>query len=646
MTAGAYGFSLHAANHTFDEKDRIPKPVVDHLTSVAGSIAMGKILYDGDAQPGDASLQDKLEMVEAGVNTVGNIVSAASSIYDAVGPAVYRYVHADGTPLKVPGVEKSTVPGTHPYIRAKRLASTGSVGQPQCKLRKSIGGSTSAVIGSSALVSAGEQRAMPLKMKLGKQMVAKDSLANLFSYVNGRGTVVSEFGGWMESPINARNTTWQIFRHNLSNEDNKPTINGIYGAAYKILVPAAGSLEPVPGNPPSLNVDFANPYHAVGKNDTWFAPLNRSDYEDMSWNLNKLKFINDINQSFATDAKLLQGEAQAGTGGESGLHRQHSLLYQNNLTPATVNPQGQIQSQLRPQYNMVFNSGSCSYDFMNKGDGPLKAIVSVWRVKKHHVMSNDPETYNMSGSSQMPVPAPFNTYRGIPGQLYTGIGQGYNDSMKAKLGTDQMNGKDPLYSDVWEDPNTPFLPVTRYTHASDMPCKEVSRFEFALASGSRRNLTVEFGGEIYDPTTVQQRTGTYNGTLDELFPEIVDQFSYIVCISTAGCRVSRGYDPANQTSTDTDASYRLGDMVSGSMLQWKARYVEKLGAVAYKKPKRNNITVSGMIEQYGGTGSSLITGEKPVTMLPQSSAVRQPPTYDGTGAKVTSSASHLSNKVG
>jgi hypothetical protein len=293
----------------------------------------------------------------------------------------------------------------------------------------------------------------------------------------------------------------------------------------------------MPGNPGSANVDSNNPYRNVGKNDTWFSPLNRSDYEDMSWNLNKLKFMNDINQSFPPDAPLMKENA----------HRQHSDLYQNNLAPSTgdnSNPPYAVTSQLRPQFNMVFNTGSVSYDFMNKGDGPLKAIVCVWRVKKGQVMSNNIDVYNPQGTAPMPVPSSYNNYRGVPGQLFTGIGQGYRDSMLAKFGTDSLNGIMPAAEDVWEDPNQPFLPVTRYAHQSDLPCKEVSRFEFALASGARRNVTIDFGGDIYDPTTIQQRRNTYGAAINVLYPEIIDGHSYIICISTAGTRNSRAYNAA------------------------------------------------------------------------------------------------------
>ena len=178
MTAGAFGYGNR--NRVPDDKDRIPEDVAVHLGKVAltSSIIMGKTLYDGDPQESGSTLQDKLEMLEAGVRVTGEIVGGVKNIWNQM---PHRdYVHEDGAPLKVPGVEKDTSgKGEHPYVRAKRLAATGPVGQSQTKLRKSIGGNASGVIGASALVAAGEQRAMPLKMKLGKQMVAKDSVRKL-----------------------------------------------------------------------------------------------------------------------------------------------------------------------------------------------------------------------------------------------------------------------------------------------------------------------------------------------------------------------------------------------------------------------------------------------------------------------------------
>jgi len=294
------------------------------------------------------------------------------------------------------------------------------------------------VIGSELLVHSGMNELQPLAMKVGKNMHATNSVENMLAHMNGSGSISTEFSGWLDCKATQRNTTFMCFRHNLGHEQDLPVVNGPYPEGCFILKPVAGNGVGLPGGLLPQDVDAANPYHHHGNLDTWFSPLNISDYEDMSWNLNKLKLgQGSPNVPFPPAAQplgLLGMERDAPLY-EASSHRQASNLWQNNnINPTNPAHVGEVSAPFR--YNMVFNSGEINYNFMNKGDGPLQATVIVYKVKKNNQTSAILKTWSSQGGGAAPGAPGY----GVARNLLPAIRTGFLASTKNKFGTDNCQG--------------------------------------------------------------------------------------------------------------------------------------------------------------------------------------------------------------
>lgn len=498
----------------------------------------------------------------------------------------------------------------------------GSTGSTSGRLQTPIDGSAAHVIGGSHLVAAGQNRLPPLIMKLGQVPKLPDSLGNMLKFVNGTGKVVTEFGGVLESLANVRNSTFNVFRHNFF---DTTVLDGSISTLIKqqkypvgslILYPQAGGQETatgsgiskLPGAPPFSTVDQANPYWVQDKFSNFFVPLNRPDYEDMSWNLNRLKLgeygWNDPQAQAGAQANPdpwlnVQGDAASLL---SNAHRGVSNIWINNIKHANnTSPPNvpAVYSNNSPyKYNMVFKNGSCVYNFMNKGDGPLVATIVVYKVKKNAALIDNSGQY-LEGAA------------GIFGMMSEPIRQGVRDKFIKTNGTDYISNPaattvtNPNTPDPFLDPAAEYMPILPETDKHKFPFKEMQRINFALPSGGRRNVSLKFGGDVYDPEGIPWHN------ISSKQPRILDEHSYIVLISTHGGKTTRYYEQS------TGPHYgRVGDMFAPSMLQWEARYTEDINACSYKTPKRQGIFVNGALAKSG----PVIDGESPVTMLPQDMA--------------------------
>ena len=526
------------------------------------------------------------------------------------------------------GVEKDTS-GKKTKVSVRRVAGDGR--QRKTSL------AASQMIGAQALVAPGEQTAPPLIMKLGKQIQSTKSLQNYFKYMQGSGTVNTEFAGWLNSDNNLRNGTFHCFRHNMAKAAAQ-TAQDSYPPNVNILSPIASSAggtqnlsnTPGIGNPPpgpvSDTVNTDNPFVQCGNWDSWFSPINRSDYEDMSWNLNRFKFNADYSSTLQQPQVPIL---------EENKHRQMSEIYQNNVKqvsdPAFAAPY---------KYDMHFKSGHVTYNFMNKGDGALVANVVVYRVKKNHKAFNAANSYQ----SLPATPTTPYTLTGCGFQILNPYADGYINAKNAKLGTEKLNGDDPQGDDVFMSPAVPFCKDSRFVVKGNQTFSEVQRFQFALTSGGRRTLQIKLGGDVYDPSIQQLRE--LQDDASTFVPELLDEHSYVVCITTQGQLATRAYDTTwidSATAVSKRGAGRMGDMYGPSMLQWTGRYQEKIGACAYKSPGENNIQVYGGLgtvfgrqvyilddpEDPSGPGKwypdQMVSAEVAVTMLPQHSAIRDVP---------------------
>merc|ERR1711964_185045 len=147
-----------------------------------------------------------------------------------------------------------------------------------------------------------------LAMRLGKSS-HKDPVPNFLANLTGFGNVTSQWGGVIKSTDVAKRSYFlTAFRHRLTGTpkphvpwtqgSNPPTQeecgydqnyqSGPYDPTmdkWLILNPQAPSTNFGP-----LTSDYYKScFYQHGNALTYWAPLNRGDYEDMSWNLNKLK---------------------------------------------------------------------------------------------------------------------------------------------------------------------------------------------------------------------------------------------------------------------------------------------------------------------------------------------------------------------
>lgn len=380
----------------------------------------------------------------------------------------------------------------------------------------------------------------------------------------------------------------------------------------------------------------------------YWAPLNLADYEDMSWNLNRLKIARkkvDANPGFAEDASI-EGRS---------FHRLNSEIMQNNVLNAYA---GFAESGPRDYYdapfkfNMVFRQGTLDYTLMNKGDGPIKVELIVYRVKKRGNAS---------------VPAPFADFS-MDHIFYDPVRDGYYDKVAARGGTDFLNGRVPNSYDCIQNPQHPFLPMTKYTNQNLIPFAEVQRVPIIIPAGSRRPVKIFLGGDKYDPSNF---TGRVNGS-DSTSRAVLDSHAYLVAISVHGVQTTRQVkagDVKYATTAYTSNTINVGDMYGPADLQWYMDYTEEIEAAAYKDPGSSKIFVNGalenMAEALAGFNDTLVpngsggwrakTAEEklyttPVTMIPQDRAVRIPVTQDryeyGTQGAGASTASYSTSTPG
>lgn len=463
---------------------------------------------------------------------------------------------------------------------------------------------SSSMLGSSALTAQEGHKTLPIKFNLGKDLnigqVQSESIRNLLSNASASGSVVTEFSGYLECPQGSRVYTAMNFRHNLSDNANIAD-NGAYNSSNNILMPTAGSTVPFPG---SVTPHDDNPYHKHTDMSMWFAPMNRSDLEDISWTLNRLKFnrasktaITGYGSGTSVDPintpSVLQGDEDVAFW-EQNSHRRQSAIYKNNLTHT-----GSSGYNTAPyKYNMVFSKGSVKYNFMNKGHGALECNIAVFKVKKNNQTSTNHADYNGT-----------EFFDHVKSALRNGLQAADN----RHYGTDQLNGASP-YLNFFHDASKQFLPTNSLVRQSELSYKEVTRQSFALQAGDKRLVTFKFGGEVYDPVNdaPEDSTGAYKSY-------ILDSHTYIVVISINGTKLTRQY-----TADGTD--YRMGDMYGPADLQWNAEYTENIQAAQYKKPPSTKIKVLGAETSFPGSttlADNLTKGaEDPSLILGQEALMR------------------------
>lgn len=473
------------------------------------------------------------------------------------------------------------------------------------------------------------QRQKALCLRLGKDENGtrhqRKSISNMLKKACGNSTAYFEFNGYMASKQGQRATTFMCFRHNIGSDATPHAYTSVGDANLAklgILTPVAGDVK-LPGfenlTGPSGDINDLNPYHVHEDLSTWFHPMGRSKFEDTAWNMNKLKHIN--NAYLGTTATSAEDQPTAywmkvaaindDVTFAPGEYARTSHIYSNNINSSdTLVDTAAVQKYQQNNYNMVFNSGSVTYNFCNKGDGPAQCEIIVYKVKRQNTfLSHALSDYIQKDGTNVVNLA----HKGIPKFLHPPIEEGVKEQYKGKALAGTIGGDEDPNSDMFTHPGKKLYPQSRYTRQSALPYKEVQRVPFTMISGGRRTVQLKFGGDVYDPANVPQVNNSSSGIPAEsnrLIP-ILDEHSYIVCLSFHGVNATRVY------GSDND---RLGDIYAAARLEWKASYVESIGAAQFNDGN-TKLRMNGRTHKFPGSEYLIGTDDTPANQKETASVI-------------------------
>jgi len=248
---------------------------------------------------------------------------------------------------------------------------------------------------------------------------------------------------------------------------------------------------------------------------------------------------------------------------------------------------------------MHFKSGTVDYEFMNKGAAGAVVELVVYRIKKSHKLSYDPNSFANGGATTE--------------NWLDALGQGYIQTSTDKFGTDDLQGRSPVPDDILTNPDYSFLKQYSKCKASDIPFAEVNRQSFSLTSGSRKNVRIKLPGDVYNPCDIPRIAGYpvtpateaianytpnavdgYPWDYDNASIPVVDSHTYFIAISTAGEKLSRIVTKVNPALVlnDPDTSVVL-DEYAPSKVQYYCSYTEEIGSCLYSDKAHQKLFVRG-----------------------------------------------------
>ena len=453
----------------------------------------------------------------------------------------------------------------------------------------------------------GNSNEPPISMRLSSNAKTPNSALNMLSHMTGKGTVSSTWNGQITSTTDKRSYIIQHFRHRLHDGVTALDYNMEYPTGAKIMFPTA----------PNFNIGgqdvTGQPLHLHASGEETFAPINRPAFEDMMWNLNRMKLSstatlaltgygldipNDNNPGHYSNpimtTQILDGDVPVTNtlATTSDKFKANSAIYKNNISSSSP-----ISGTGTPYiYDAVFKKGTVEYQFMNKGEGPIEIEVIVYKTKKQ-------------GLAQLPTAY---SATGLHSVLFDPIKQGYLEQRLAKFGTVNVKGRVPESADCVEYARFPFLPHTSKIKESQLAFREERRIKFVMQSGSRRPFTISLGGDVYDPATSPNNTSQAAVGGAAVVVPYLDNHSYSVVIATNGCVTSR--EVANTAIA--------GDCHTESCLQYYCKYTESIAAASYRESKNNPIFVNGFMKDLGERLRAASVPNEGVVLVPQDRQVR------------------------
>jgi len=497
------------------------------------------------------------------------------------------------------------------------------------------------IFGASQVPSLGSGVLTRLRMKLGGREYPDQVQSLLEKLVGSNAYTRTKFAGRVLVPVGERHYHHQVFRHNYSTSETTDT--AVLDSEFKkrVLVPNPYTYLPAttgfyPGKtvsggdglvPYSRDTSFRDMDNAV----VYFADINRSDIEDLSWNQCKVKTI-DPPTGYANTTQQIESDAKTGYT-FTMLKCRFSKIYQHN-TFDNADGIGTDNKNHVGSYKAVINYGRVVYQFMNKGDGAAEVVVLVSKVKNNHVLSNSALKYS-NASDDDAKKYPMKDY-------ISAIGLGWKNRALAAhstemIGTSADNGVS--VNQVVDDPRYPFMPKLKQTKQTDCHMSEVSRQTFAMPAGSRRLVTVDLPGMVYDPVQ-----GLSAIDAEDASPKatIMDKYSYIVTIAVNGAKSTRFVNGTNEAGGGAwqFGGYAVGDMHGEANIQFIAAYEEHVGPAVYSKSNKVKLYNRGeLLDPHQEFTPDRVTHlfqsfkQTTGTIIPQSMSVRPTPMatrQDGT----------------
>lgn len=326
---------------------------------------------------------------------------------------------------------------------------------------------------------------------------------------------------------------------------------------------ASKTLNTVLLDPTDDSKNVTTPFEHIesGSPKIYLSALNRADLEDMSCQLNPMILTRQGEIDWLTGAHHqstikslgeydMRYPRSSATKGISKLrfgqlwldqkhsHSQRSAIYDINALDSETLPRGTNEKDFGNlykgslgtsfQYDAVLKSGGVQFTCVNRGGSGCNVDVHLFKMKKKHIHT-----------------------MGLHGTLnWAEIAKPYEDAYIKRaheiVTADNLRGREPIKTDIWNKPKYPLLPGSRLMDAEDTFLNRVSKSSYYIPSQGRKNINIRFPGAKYNPVDVQ--SVLLDASNVETSPDY-DEFTYFCLYSVTGEKSSAQYSTKNTAGT-------------------------------------------------------------------------------------------------